>query len=299
MAGVRRGCRRSGLVIVAALLAGIVCVVSGAAESAGAEADTLGTSPTLSGLSGLVVTESARTLAPWTVSIGADALYAHLHSPSADQEEGRLAVGLGLPHQMEAAALLPAVRTENGSMTSELPPTGTGVGDLQLAAKWRALHEDAALWPTLAVAAVVTLPTGETSKGLRSVDDYGVEVKVISSADLDFSPMRYGLGLYGNLGYFFQDLGRSTAEKHFTYAGGVALPLVMHAGSPLTSPLQCLVEVNGTYLRGDNQDVMTVTPSLRYAGLVTLTAGFQYSVFFHSTLDGAIGAVAQVAYSFR
>jgi hypothetical protein len=305
--GVMRG---RGPSVAVALLSGLLSVfLSGgatvvAAAQNDAAPDTLGQSPTLSGLSGLVATVSARTLPPWTVAVGGDALYSHLFSPGADHYEGRVSVGIGLPKRVELAALLPAVHTVNDHGIPELPPTGTGVGDLQLAAKWRALYDDEALWPTLAVAAVVTLPTGQQSKGLRTVDDYGVELKVITSAEIEFIPHRFGLGLYGNAGYFFQDLGKNTEEKHATYAAGAALPVVMRAENYWSSPLQFLLEVNGTYLLEDDQDYVTVTPSLRYVGPifdipVTVTGGVQYTAYAHSTIGGGVGGVVQVGLVFR
>jgi len=291
--------RRGGLSVAVILMYGLLVGGSGvAAAGDGPAPDTLGTSPTLSGLSGLAVTASARTLPPWSMAVGADALYSHLHSPGADHAEGRLSVGLGLPNRVELAALLPAVRTVNDDLNPELPPTGTGVGDLQLAAKWRALHEDETLWPALALAAVVTLPTGQRSKELRTVDDYGVEVKAITSADIDFIPDQFALGLYANIGYFFQDVGRATEEKHATYAFGAALPLLARAGRPFLSPLQVLLEMDGTFKRRDDQDYVTVTPSVRYVGPVTVTAGFQYTVFAHSTIDAGVGGVVQIGVSF-
>jgi hypothetical protein len=306
--------RAGGLSVAVCILSGFLCALllmflsGGAMVFAAAQnnvpPDTLGASPTLTGLSGLLVTDSARTLPPWAVAIGGDALYSHLFSPGADHYEGRVSVGLGLPNRVELAALLPVVHTVNDESIPDLPPTGTGVGDLQVAVKWRALYDDETLWPTLAVAAVVTLPTGQKSKGLGTVDDYGVEVRAISSAEIEFIPHRLGLGLYANAGYFFQDLGRTTEEKHGTYAAGAALPVVMRAENYWSSPLQLLMEVNGTYRREDHQDYFTVTPSLRYVGAlynhpITVTGGFQYTVYLDSTIGGGVGGVVQVGLVFR
>ena len=262
------------------------------------ERNTLGTSLSLTGLSGLVVTHSAHTLAPWTV-IGSGAFlymsnYSGRLTPTTDRFEGRGVLSLGLPKQVEVSISLSGIRHDNGVRV-------TGVGDLKLAGKWRFLDQREALWPSIAVATVLTLPTGQSSEGLRFVNDYGVELKLISSAEIDMSPEHYAIGLYVDGGFFFQDIGQSTEEKHGTYALGIILPLVMRATTPFDSPLQFLLEINGTVELGADGDFVTFSPSLRYVGPVTVTVAFQYSVHDTKTAGDGVGVVvlANVPLSFH
>jgi hypothetical protein len=284
-----KGRIRAGVMIAAILVWGAAIDHARAEESE--TVSTLGASTSLSGLTGLLVTESTHTLPPWKAAVSVAGGYMHSSSPTVNLYQAAGIVGLGLPGRVELAAVVPGeILKTSGS------PSGTGMGDMQASGKWRVLHQRESLWPSLAVAATVTLPTGQRSKGLRTVERYGVAAKAIVSADVDFSPDQYAVGLYAEAGYFFQDLDEATQDKRMIYAVGAALPLVMRAESPLLSPLQFLMEVNGTYKRGTNQDYVTLTPSVRYVGLVTVTAGFQYSSISHA--PDALGGVVQVGFVF-
>ncbi len=275
-----------------ALLVAILHGGTGAWAQEGEELNWLGNSTSLSGLTGLVTTASAHTLPPWKVAVSGALLFTQQSTPDVTALEGRAIVALGLPGQLEAALMAPGVRLDTAGATA------TGLRDVQLAGKWRFLDQREDLWPSLALATIVTLPTGQESKGLRTVQDYGVEIKLLASAEVDFSPDLYAIGLYVNGGFFLQDSGQATQEKFGTFAFGAAFPLVMLEESPMASPLQLLLETTGTYKRGDDQDIYTVTPSLRYIGPVTATIGFQYTTFQETGMDNAIGGVAQVSFVF-
>jgi hypothetical protein len=283
--------------VAAMTLAGAFVAADAAAQET-IDENLIGVSTSLSGLTGLLTTTSAHTLPPWKVAVSGAGLYAQVGSPTAKRYEGRAIVGLGLPGGLELAALVPGVRTENDNGNLAIGPTKTSVGDAQLAGKWRFLEQREALWPAVALATVVTLPTGDLGTGPWTVQDYGMEVKVIASAEVDLSPDQYAIGLYADGGFFFQDLGQATADKYGTFALGVVLPLVMRPESPLISPLQLLLEMNGTYKRGTEQDLYVFTPSLRYVGPVTVTAGFQYTTFQQAGIDDAVGAVVQAGFIF-
>jgi len=284
------------------VVAGCVwCLSIGHARAADeAPAGTLGTSMSLTGLSGLLVTESTHTLAPWSLAVSGAALFAHTTSPTSSLYEVAGLVALGLPGRIELAAVLPGVRTDPAVGSSE-----TGLGDLQLSAKWRAIAQHEDQWPSLGVVTTVTLPTGQYSKGLgtplgpvpSALQHYGVAIKALVSADIDLSPDLYAVGLYADAGYYFQDLNDPTQDKMGLYAAGAALPLIVRSDNVLASPLQLLLEVNGTYKRGSDQDYATFSPSLRYVGPVTVTAGLQYSLI-HNSPD-ALGGVVQLELKFR
>ncbi|MBI3622026.1 MAG: hypothetical protein HY208_07570 [Nitrospirae bacterium] len=298
-----KGRLRMGTVIAA----GIVCyAVFGQFELSGARAEdneafnTLGMSTSLSGLTGLAVIESAHTLQPWKAAVSVAGVYAHSNSSPATnvyQLEG--IIGLGLPGRIELAAMAPGIRLDSGG-------TVTGLGDVQLSGKWRFVDQRGDLWPSAALAVTgtlptgkkdpVTLPAGQPGMGLRTVEHYGLAIKVIASAELEFTPDQYAIGLYGEGGFFFQDLDQPTEEKNGIYAVGVALPLIMRSDSPLNSPLQFLFEVNGTYKRAADQDYVALTPGLRYVGPVTVTAGFQYTVIQRA--PDALGGVVQIGFVF-
>jgi hypothetical protein len=267
---------------------------------------TLGTSTSLSGLTGLLLTESAHTLPPWKLAVSGAATVLH-HSMNT-LYEGAAMVGLGLPGRVELAVMVPSAHYDSSGGTI------TGLSDLQLSAKWRFLDQYESDWPAFAVAVTGTLPTGkqggptlplsQPGMGLRTVNDYGVAIKLIGSAEADFAPEPYAVGLYTEFGYSFQDLDQSSQDKYGTYALGAALPLVIKPDNPLLSPLQLLLELDGTYKRGSKQDYVTMMPSLRYVGTilassVTLSAGFQYVVFTEISGSTAIGGVAQVGIRFR
>ncbi|MEW6323896.1 MAG: hypothetical protein AB1515_00760 [Nitrospirota bacterium] len=251
--------------------------------------NTLGASAGLSGLTGLAITASAHTLAPWTATASGAVIYTDQQTPDQQVLEGRAIVGLGLPRRVELTATVPAVRRSGAN---------TGLGDVRLAGKWRFLDQRESLWPALALAAVATLPTGQQSKGLRTVQDYGAEIKLLASAEIDFTPDFYAIGLYFDGGFFLQDSGQPTEDKYGTFALGAALPILMLESNPLASPLQVMLEASGTYKRGTEQDIYVFTPSLRYTGPVTATAGFQYTTFQETGIDDAIGAVIQVSVVF-
>lgn len=268
----------------------------------------LGTSTSLSGLTGLELTESAHTLPPWKLAVSGAATI--LHASTNTLYEGEGLVGLGLPGRVELAAMLPVARYDQNGATI------TGLSDLQLSGKWRVLDQRESQWPSIAVAVTGTFPTGKTGgvtlplsqpgMGLRTVDHYGIALKLIGSAEVDFTPDQYGVGLYAEAGYSFQDLNDSNQDEYGTYAVGAALPLVMKSDSPLSSPLQLLLELDGTYKRGNDQDYVTLMPSLRYVGALfksplTVTAGVQYVVFTDSSSsnNNAVGGVVQAGFVFR
>jgi hypothetical protein len=297
-------------------MAFVMVVMVGSAEAQNYDEDyddlplnTLGTSTGLSGLTGLVTTATAHTLPPWHAAISGAATYMQQDVPDQTMTEARTIVALGLPGQVELAAMVPGMRFETASQPP-LPTDGqvTGLGDLTVASKWRLVNQLEALWPSIALAAVATLPTGKedtvtlpagrSGMGLRTVESYGIEIKLIGSAEVDFSPDNYGVGLYVDGGFSFQDLNKATEDKYGTYAVGLALPLVMHEGNPLSSPLQLLVETSGTYKRGSAADLFVFTPSLRYVGPVTVTASFHYTAFEQVGQDDGIGGSLQLGLVF-
>jgi len=266
--------------------------------------NTIGTSTSLSGLTGLELTESAHTLPPWKVAVSGTATILHVSTNTL--YEGAALVGLGLPGRFELAARLPFAHYDTGS-------TITGLSDLQLSAKWRLIDQQETQWPSIAVAVTGTLPTGKQGSptlplsqpgmGLRTVDRYRFALKLIGSAEVDFTPTQYAVGLYAEGGFSFQDLDQSSQDKYGTYTIGTALPLVMKPESPLLSPLQLLLEVDGTYKRGSHQDYVTLMPSLRYVGAIsvipiTVTAGFQAVFFTESSGNNAVGGVVQAGLVF-
>ena len=294
--------KRRMRVVVAIVAWGVWCVSFGHAHAADEKLpdNTLGTSMSLSGLSGLLVTESAHTLPPWSLAVSGAALFSHTSSPTSSLYELAGLVALGLPGRIELAAVVPGLRIDPSGGSSE-----TGLGDMQVSAKWRVLHQKENVWPALALATTVTLPTGSFSKGLgtplgpvpSALQHYGVAVKAIVSADVDLSPDQYAVGLYAEASYYFQDLDSNTQDKMGLYAVGAAFPLMMRSENPLSSPLQFLMEINGAYKRGANQDYATFSPSLRYVGPVTVTAGFQYSVTQNA--PDVLGGVAQFEFKFH
>jgi hypothetical protein len=294
----------------ACLCWGAVCGLFGISVARAEEnedVNMLGTSTSLSGLTGLELTESAHTLPPWKLAVSGAAIIQH--DSTNNLYEGEAIVGLGLPGRVELAAMLPVAHYDaNGS-------TITGLSDLQLSAKWRVLDQRELQWPSIAVSVTGTIPTGkqgtptlpfsQPGMGLRTVDHYGLAFRLIGSAEIDFTPDLYAVGLYAAGGYSFQDLNQSSQDKYGTYAVGAALPLIMNPDSPLSSPLQLLMELDGTYQRGAKQDYVTLMPSLRYVGAIfanpiSVTAGVQYIIFTEaSSSNDAIGGVVQAGFRFR
>jgi hypothetical protein len=261
--------------------------------------DMLGASTTLTGLSGLLITETPHTLAPSKVAVSLTGIILHSSNPSTFYE-GAGQFAIGLPLNIELAAMVPGVHYDSNG-------TITGLGDVELSAKWRLLDQLGAQWPSVAVGVTGTLPTGEqgsptlpygqSGMGLRTVQDYGIAIKLMSSAEVDFSPDLYAIGLYVEGSYTFQDMSKDTQDKYGTYAVGAALPLLVNPDNPMASPFQFLMEVDGTYKRGNDQDYVGVTPGLRYVGrLVTVTGAFRYQGYHN--LPNAYGGIAQVGITF-
>lgn len=290
-----------GAVFILGLLmcAGIdVCKSSTARADESEPPNTLGTSTTLTGLSGLLITESPHTLAPMKIAVSLTGIILHTSTPTSFYE-GAGEVAIGLPARIELAAMVPGIHYANGG-------TITGMGDLQLSAKWRVLDQKETQWPAIAVGVTGTLPTGKQGSptltygqpgdGLRTVQDYGIAIKLMSSTEIDFSPDQYAVGLYVEGSYTFQDLNKNSQDKYGTYAVGAALPLLINPDNPLASPLQFLMEIDGTYQRGNDQDYVGITPSIRYVGRVTADVAFRYQGTHD--LPNEIGGIAQIGLTF-
>jgi len=260
--------------------------------------DMLGSSTTLTGLSGLLITESPHTLEPMKIAVSLTGMIMHTSDPTSFYE-GAGEVAIGLPARIELAAMVPGIHyAANGTIS--------GLGDMQLSAKWRVLDQKETQWPAVAVGVTGTLPTGKEGSptltygqpgdGLRTVQDYGIAFKLMSSTEIDFSPDLYAIGLYVEGSYTFQDLNKNTQDKYGTYAVGAALPLLVNPDNPLASPLQFLMEIDGTYQRGSDQDYVGITPSIRYVGRVTADVAFRFQATHD--LPNEIGGIAQVGLTF-
>jgi len=138
-------------------------------------------------------TEAPETVAP--LAVEAEVSYELAHNPGGEagnEGEVSLWVATGVVKGVDIGVVVPYVMVNPDEGKKE-----SGVGDVELEAKWNLLEERESV-PALALKAAVTFPTGDDKKGLGSG---GNDVTAAVLATKSFGPLGFDLHLgYTRLG---------------------------------------------------------------------------------------------------
>lgn len=235
----------------------------------------------LSGLSGLLFTQSIDTLSPGKLEVGLGLVQEESDRPAFSVSRYFSTFTLGLTKTIEVSAQVPyfakvdAIKMEQG-ITTELDESA--IGDVNLSMKWRFLESNSEFnLPGFGLSLTAVLPTGKRELGAGSVDSWGVKVLLVSSAELEiivFSPYAIPFGIYANGGIYAEDLSdEAEKEAHGIIDLGFLLPLNESA------KIQLLLEGNARMKRDTpfGGEYTAVTTGLRYVSRhVTLNGGWQH-----------------------
>jgi len=185
-------------------------------------------SSTLSGPSGLLLTQSIDTLEPGRFEFGL----------GLTQEEGGRSAGpdlsiskvsstftVGLSHTMEVSLQIPYFAKIDGGGADE-----NRLGDVNLSLKWRFLEPstDRNL-PGFGLSLTSFFPTGDRKIGAGAIESWGIKALLLSSAETEvgLSGKSLLVGFYANGGIYTQDAGDVTTETHGIFDLGLLIPLNM------------------------------------------------------------------------
>ncbi len=230
---------------------------------------------TLSGPSGLLLTQSIDTLPPKQYGVGIGFSTENSDKPKFTETQALFTSIMGLRPNLEASMQIPYfTKAQVGEGKSE-----SGVGDVNLSLKWRFMDASPDLnFPGFALSVSVFLPTGDPEKGIGTVDAWGLKALIVSSAEAEISfPRRTILmGFYANGGIYIQDSGDPTQERHGIIDLGILVPLNE------TKRVQLLLEASARVRRevpGREAEYGAGTLGLRYLRKnLTFTGGFQHRV---------------------
>jgi hypothetical protein len=245
------------------------------------------------GLTGLMVTTSAFTLAAKEVAAGVSVLSEKSDRPDYSVLQFPITATYGLTDFIEIGVRTKFIRTDpTAPSTSQ-----SGLGDSELAVKWRLDTHDEIV-PELAVGLAGILPTGSDSKGLNEVKNWGMKVLAMATSETKLSEFSF-LGLYLEAQAIFLDKG-SDRDRYAVINAGLLLPISKD------NRLQGMLEYNTTFYKDKttNSDLLAVnqsgiTPGLRYATeTMNITAGAQILSKDKNGYDGTIRWIATYGYKF-
>jgi len=235
----------------------------------------------LSGLSGLLVTQSIDTLPPGRFELGLGFA----------REEGGLSDGsdfsisqlgasftMGLTHAMEASLQIPYFAKIDGTEITGAAVDESHLGDVSLSVKWRFLEPSTALnFPGFGLSLTGFFPTGDGEVGAGAVESWGLKALLVSSAETEVGPSGSSIliGFYADWGIYVQDSGKETEESHGIAHLGLLVPLNK------TRDIHLLLEGNTTTNldRRFEKDYVRLTSALRYVtGKASWTLGYQRSL---------------------
>jgi len=229
-------------------------------------------SSTYSGLSGLLITQSIDTLSPGKVEIGLGGSYESGKVGTADLTVTELTstLTIGLTPSLEISTQVPYYSdVEIG------PSSQSELGVVNLSAKWRFLEPSTDLnFPGFALSLTVYFPTGEPKLDPLTVDSWGLKALVVSSAETEVGlPNSTVLvGFYADGGFYIQDSGDPTEERHAIVDLGLLIPLID------SRELQLMLEGSGRIDRNAfiGNEYAAATIGLRYVGRhLAVNGGYQ------------------------
>ncbi len=213
----------------------------------------------IQGLTGLIITNSAYTQPRGGMVIGLSALAENSASPNFSMLQEIATITGGITDRIELGAKARLIETGLGSSASR----EVGFGDTDLACKWR-VSSAGDMLPAIALGLELTLPTGDSSRGLSEIKQEGVRLMVIGSSETEM-PGDYVFGVYGEGQIVLIDqLHRTSlyADKYGVVNAGVLFSLTDDRR------LQAIVEYNQVFKKDVltlyDQNFTALMPGLRY-----------------------------------
>lgn len=228
------------------------------------------------GLTGLIITNSAYTQRKGSIVVGLASIAENSKEPNYSIVQGIATVTAGVTDRIEVGLRAQVVGTNLGSSSTR----EIGTGDTDLLFKWRISTQGETL-PAIALGLAFTLPTGNSSQGLRSVEHESARFMVIGTSEQEM-PGDYFIGIYFEGQIVSNDWTTRTdaaprADKYGVFNAGLLFPLTD------SRSLQAIVEYN-TVVKKDipsvyEQNHRSYMPGLRY-----VTENFNISLgvqFYH------------------
>jgi hypothetical protein len=224
------------------------------------DVDDYPVAPNFKGLSGYYYVDSVQTLQKGEVQGSLFGAAFKDDASSYKKGTAEAVLSAGILNGIEGSLVVPYfVQSENQN----------GLGDVKVAGKIHLINQIDEDIPALALAASLELPTGDQNKGLRTVNNYGVDLLLIAQSKIDLPD--YSFNLVAEGGVFGQDLSQSTQERHARFGAAGYFPLDDH--------WILILEGIGTSGYGDSQDYAIASGSLRlFMKKFTLTGGIDRSI---------------------
>lgn len=180
--------------------------------------------PNIQGLTGLLFTNSAYTLPPGLISVGASLMTEYSNRPEYSVIQIPLTVTFGITDRLEMGLKAKIVDLDNPSYLQR----EQGLGDSEISVKWRFWSKQFIL-PDMAVSLSYIAPTGNEDRHLNEVVNWGLKFMAIASLEGRTSGGRV-LGIYAESQAVFIDellKGGKTpgAERYGIINGGILLPV--------------------------------------------------------------------------
>lgn len=233
--------------------------------------------PNIQGLTGLLFTNSAYTLPAGKVAVGASLLAEYSSRPEFSVIQIPMTLTYGVTDRIEAGLKAKIVDLDSPSYLQR----AHGFGDSEVSVKWRFASQRFIL-PDMAVGLGYILPTGNESKHLNEVVNWGLKFMGIASWEGRTAAGRV-LGVYAESQAVFIDeltkSGSSTrgAERYGVINGGVLFPVSED------NRLQLIAEYNQILYKERYRPTMIEgnqnagTAAVRYVTKqFSTTAGLQY-----------------------
>ena len=167
--------------------------------------------PNIQGLTGLMVMNSAFTRPAGTLAVGGSVMFEDSNKPDYRIIQTPITLTFGITDTIEAG-----IKTKYVSYDSTIPKASeSGLGDSEVAVKWR-WKTHSATTPELAVGLAGIIPTGNDSKGLNDVKNWGAKFMVMATSETKIFTNSF-LGVYLEAQAVFIDgfsAGHTKTPKH-------------------------------------------------------------------------------------
>jgi hypothetical protein len=224
------------------------------------DVDDYPVSSNFKGLSGYYYVDSVQTLPKGEVQGSLFGIAFKDDASSYKKGTAEAILSAGILNGLEGSLVIPYF-VQSGSQN--------GLGDIKVAGKIHLINQIDEDIPALALAASVELPTGDQNKGLRTVNNYGIDLLLIAQSKIDLPD--YSFNLVAEGGVFGQDLSQSTQERHGRFGAAGYFPI--------DDRWVLILEGIGTSSYGNSQDYMIASGSLRlFMKKFTLTGGVDRTI---------------------
>lgn len=209
----------------------------------------------MKGLSGFYYVDSVQTLPKGSFQGSLFGIAFKDDASNFKQGTSEAVLSSGISNKIEGSLVIPYF-VQSGNQN--------GLGDIKVAGKIHLINQVEEDIPALALAASVEFPTGDQDKGLRTVNNYGIDLLLIAQSKIDLPD--YSFNLVAEGGIFGQDISQSTDERHGRFGAAGYFPL--------DDRWILILEGVGTANYGNSQDYIIASGSLRFfMKKFTLTGG--------------------------